>query len=153
MSFSKDGTEQIMLFKLFFCFSFQSLTRFGRTMGRMHCDSEPLKIGTLVMSHSLIRSPVRSHRSLTRLLGTACFARAPLRSFARSLIHLLPNSWDNGISFFSNFQCVLNLSGMTMKSAHRALRHLLVCSLVHKIVNLVSKEVCEVNSSENCLFA
>ena len=51
--------------------------------------SEPHKIDTLVMSHSLIRSPVRSHRSLTRSLGTACFARAPLRSFARSLAHSL----------------------------------------------------------------
>ena len=51
--------------------------------------SEPHKIKTLVMSHSLIRSPVRSHRSLTRSLGTACFARAPLRSFARSLAHSL----------------------------------------------------------------
>ena len=45
------------------------LTRFGRRMGRMHCDSE--------------------HRSLTRLLRTARFARAPLRSFARSLAHSL----------------------------------------------------------------
>ena len=44
------------------------LTRFGRTMGRMHCDLEPLEMSTLVMSHSLIRSLVRSHRSLT------CFA-------------------------------------------------------------------------------
>ena len=51
--------------------------------------SEPHKIDTLVMSHSLIRSPVRSHRSLTRSLGTACFARAPQRSFARSLAHSL----------------------------------------------------------------
>ena len=94
------------------------LTRFGRTMGRMHCDSEPLKIGTLVMSHSLIRSLVRLHRSLTRLLHTARFillaslARCYVRSLARSLS--FPSSWDNGI-FLSNFQCVLNHSGMTMK--------------------------------------
>ena len=67
--------------------------------------SEPHRIETLVMSHSLIRSPVRSHRSLTRSLGTACFARAPLRSFARSLIYLLPSSWDNGIFFFQFSMC------------------------------------------------
>ena len=54
--------------------------------------SEPHRIETLVMSHSLIRSPVRSHRSLTRSLGTACFARAPLRSFARSLARSLAHS-------------------------------------------------------------
>ena len=39
------------------------------------------------MSHLLIRSLVRSHRSLTRLLRTGSFARAPLRLFARSLAH------------------------------------------------------------------
>ena len=112
------------------------LTRFGCTMGRMHCDSEPLKIGMLVMSHSLIRSLVRLHRSLTRLLRTARFillpslARCCVHSFARSLTHSLPSSWDNGI-FLSNFQCVLNHSGMTMKSTHKVLGHSLVRSLVH----------------------
>ena len=55
--------------------------------------------------------------------------------------------------FFSNFQCVLNLSGMTMKSTHGVLGHLLVRSLILKIVNLISKEVCKVNSSENRFFA
>ena len=68
------------------------LTRFGLTMGRMHYDSEPLKIDTLE-----IRPLTRSLAPLTRLFHTARFARAPLRSFARSL-------------------AVLNHSGMTMKS-------------------------------------
>ena len=54
------------------------LTRFGRTMGRMHYDSEPLKFGTLVMSHSLIRSLVCS-----ALLDS--LARRCVRSLARSL--------------------------------------------------------------------
>ena len=56
------------------CFAIRHLaapqTRFGCTMGRMHCDSKPLKS---VMSHSLIRSLVCLHRSLTRLLRTARF--------------------------------------------------------------------------------
>ena len=118
------------------------LTRFGRTMGRMHCDSEPLKFGTLVMGHSLIRSLVRLHRSLTRLLRTARFillpslARCCVHSFARSLTHSLPSSWDNGI-FLSNFQCVLNHSGMTMKSTHKVLGHSLVRSLVHSHRTLI----------------
>ena len=40
-----------------------------------------------------------------------------------------------------------------MKLTHGVLGHLLVRWLVHKIVNLVSKEVCKVDLSENCLFA
>ena len=79
------------------------LTRFGRTMGRMQCDSEPLRIGALVMSHSLIRSLVRSHRALIRLLHTARFARAPLRSFARllaqSLAPALVGQWNIFVQF------------------------------------------------------
>ena len=86
------------------------------------------------------------------MIRTARYARAPLRSFARSLTHSLPSSWDNGI-FLSKIQFVLNLSGMTMKSTHGVLGHLLVRSLILKIVNLISKEVCKVNSSENRFFA
>ena len=95
------------------------LTRFGCTMGRMHCDSEPLKIGTLVMSHSLIRSLVRLHRSLTRLLRTARFillpslARCCIHSFARSLTHSLPSSWGSG-TFMSGFLSVLDHGGAAM---------------------------------------
>ena len=47
----------------------------------------------LALGHSLVRSLVRSHRSLVRLLRTARFARA-LRcahSFARSLPSLTPS--------------------------------------------------------------
>ena len=50
------------------------------------------QIQTEVLGHSLVRSLVRSHRSLARLLRTARFARA-LRcahSFARSLTSLTP---------------------------------------------------------------
>jgi len=75
----------------------------------LHSDPECLEIATLVMGHSLVRSLVRSHRSLVRLLRTARFARA-LRcahSFARSLAHSLPSSWDSGI-FLSYFQSVLD---------------------------------------------
>ena len=39
-----------------------------------HSDSEFLEIGTLVMGHSLIRSLIRPHRSLTRLLHNVRFA-------------------------------------------------------------------------------
>ena len=51
-----------------------------------------------VLGHSLLRSLVRSHRSLIRLLRTARFARA-LRcahSLARSLTHSLRSSWGSG---------------------------------------------------------
>ena len=54
--------------------------------------SEPLENRMFLMSPSLIRSLVRSHRSLVCLLLTACFARA-LRC-----AHSLLSSWDNGIS-------------------------------------------------------
>ena len=87
------------------------------------------------LGHSLVRLLVHSHRSLTCLLRTARFillpslARCCVHSFARSLTHSLPSSWDNGI-FLSNFQCVLNHSGMTMKSTHKVLGHSLVRSLI-----------------------
>ena len=55
------------------------------------------------MSHSLIRSLVCSHRSLTRLLHTARFACAPLRSFARllaqSLAPALVGEWNIFVQF------------------------------------------------------
>ena len=58
-----------------------------------HCGLEQPRIETEVLGHSLVRSLVRSHRSLVRLLWTARFARA-LRcahSFARSLTSLTPS--------------------------------------------------------------
>ena len=53
------------------------------------------------------------------------FVPDPIRNPTK--VHSLPSSWDNGI-FLSNFQCVLNHSGMTMKLT---LGHSLVRSLVH----------------------
>ena len=58
------------------------LTRFGRTMGRMHYDSESLKFGKFGSNEPLTHP-------LTHLLRTARFARTPLRSFVRSLAHSL----------------------------------------------------------------
>ena len=84
---------------------FQSL---HRTLGRMTMKSTRRGLG-----HLLLRSLVRSHRSLIRLLLTARFARA--HSFARSLTHSLQSSWDCGfclqnervgfISFEPTVQC------------------------------------------------
>ena len=59
-----------------------------------------------VLGHSLLRSLVRSHRSLIRLPRTARFARA-LRyahSLARSLTHSLQNSWERDLCLW--IQCV-----------------------------------------------
>ena len=56
-----------------------------------------LKSTRRVMSHSLVRSLIRSHRSLTHLLRTARFARAPLRWFARSLARSLIRSGAHGV--------------------------------------------------------
>ena len=67
---------------------------FERTLGRM-----TMKSTRRVLGHSLVRSLVRSHRSLIRLLRTARFARA-LRcahSLARSLTHSLPSSSERGL--------------------------------------------------------
>ena len=64
------------------------------TVGRM-----TMKSTRRVLGHSLLRSLVRSHRSLIRLLRTARFARA-LRcahSFARSLTHSLRSSWERDL--------------------------------------------------------
>ena len=52
-----------------------------------------------VLGHSLLRSLVRSHRSLIRLLRTARFARALCcaHSLARSLTRSLRSSWERGL--------------------------------------------------------
>ena len=95
----------LIKYSQFHCFS-----RSDKTIWPYHSDSKLLEIGMLVMGHSLIRSLVRSHRSLVRLLRTARFARA-LRcahSFARSLTHSLLSSWDSGV-LLSDFQSVLTL--------------------------------------------
>ena len=59
-----------------------------------------------VLGHSLLRSLVRSHRSLIRLLRTARCARA-LRcthSFARSLTRSLRSSWERDLC--QSIECV-----------------------------------------------
>ena len=66
----------------------------------------------------------------------ASLTRRCVRSLTRWLTHSLPSSWDNGI-FLSNFQCVLNHSGMTMKLTHRVPGHSLVCSLVRSHCTLI----------------
>ena len=58
-----------------------------------HYGRKQPRIQTVVLGHSLVRSLVRSHRSLVRLLRTVRFARA-LRcahSLARSLTSLTPS--------------------------------------------------------------
>ena len=63
------------------------------TKAMVHYGPEHARIQTEVLGHSLVRSLVRSHRSIVRLLRTARFARA-LRcahSFARSLTSLTPS--------------------------------------------------------------
>ena len=100
--------------------NFENLTKFfGMRAGRILCriwrnlnDAQrfkTLEIELLELGHSLVRSHVHSHRSLTHLLCTARFARALrcARSFARSLTRSLPSSSDREI-FLSNFQSVLN---------------------------------------------
>ena len=56
-----------------------------RVGSTVHCGPEQPRIQTALLGHSLVRSLVRSHRSLVRLLQTARFARA-LRC-AHSLAH------------------------------------------------------------------
>ena len=54
----------------------------------VHCGPEQLKIQTEVLGHSLVRSLVRSHRSLVELAPPCSLrSRAPLRSLVRSLAH------------------------------------------------------------------
>ena len=69
-------------------------------MSHLHGDSEPLKIGTLEMGHSLVRLLIRSRRSCICLLRTARFART-LRWPLRSSAHSLPSSWETD-------SCLLN---------------------------------------------
>ena len=59
-----------------------------------------------VLAHSLLHSLARSHRSLIRLLRTACFARALCcaHSFARSLTRSLRSSWERGFCLWN--ECV-----------------------------------------------
>ena len=69
-----------------------------------------MKLTRRVMDHSLIRSLIRSHRSLIRLLRTASFARALCRAhslarlLARSLTHSLPSSWESGFCLWN--ECI-----------------------------------------------
>ena len=61
-----------------------------RAEGPTHCGLEQQRIKTKVLGHSLVRSLVRSHRSLICLLRPARFACALhcAHSFARSLTSL-----------------------------------------------------------------
>ena len=66
----------------------------ARKMGKeMHCGLEQPRLQAEVLGHSLVRSLVRSHSSLVRLLRTARFARALCcaHSFACSLTSLTPS--------------------------------------------------------------
>ena len=72
------------------------LTRFGRRMGRMHSDSEPLKISTLSMSHLLIRSLVCSRHSLACSAQLAFLAPHCVRSLVGSLARSLTRSRARG---------------------------------------------------------
>ena len=66
----------------------------------VHYGLEPPKIQTAVLGHSLVRSLVRLHRSLVRLLRTARLART-LRC-SRSL-RSLPRFWESRWLFFQCF--------------------------------------------------
>ena len=68
----------------------------------LHRGLEQTRIETELLGHSLVRSLVRSHHSLVRLLQTACFARA-LRcahSFAHSLARGKVNFWCLNMTWF-----------------------------------------------------
>ena len=73
----------------------QVITYAALSTGQFHvtpwhyCLEQP-KIQTAVLGHSLVRSLVRSHRSLVRLLRTARALRCA-HSFARSLTSLTPS--------------------------------------------------------------
>merc|ERR1711951_261612 len=79
----------------------QQLFRTAAALPWGHCTVGPMTMKSTrrVLGHSLLRSLVRSHRSLIRLLRTARFARA-LRCahlFARSLTHSLQSSWERDL--------------------------------------------------------
>ena len=65
-----------------------------------HSGPDQPRIQIRVLGHSLIRSLVRSYRSLVRLLRTARFARALhcAHSFARSLTSLAPSLVGKGMA-------------------------------------------------------
>ena len=67
--------------------------RVPRTLGRM-----TMKLTRWTLSPSLLQSLFRSHRSLIRLLCTACLARALrcIHLFARSFTHSPQSSWESG---------------------------------------------------------
>ena len=81
-----------------------------------YCYSEPRKIGTLVLGHSLVRSLIRPHRSLICLLRTARFAHALhcahsfVRSLARSLAPELMGKSFLFMNWMRRFHAVLTHS-------------------------------------------
>ena len=79
-------------------YMFNELKQISLNNDQCTVGSMTMKSTRRVRGHSLLRSLVRSHRSLIRLLRTARFARA-LRcahSFARSLTRSLRSSWERG---------------------------------------------------------
>ena len=62
-----------------------------------HSDLEPLKIGTLELDHSLLRSLAHSLAPLTHSLCTARFACALhyAHLFVSLFAHSLGSSWDS----------------------------------------------------------
>ena len=122
-----------------------------------HSDSGDLKIRTLIMGHSLIRSLIRSHRSLVRLLRIARFARA-LRCalwFHRSpIIFLLMKKmwctlptmgWWDSLFFMSHFRG----SPITVRERHLPLTRaeqltlssLLWFSRVNRVMSEMKKKI------------
>ena len=100
-----------------------SSIRYRSTLGR-----NDMKSTRRVLGHSLLRSLVRPHRSLIRLLRTARFAHA-LRcahSFARSLTHSFPGSWESCsclwnervdfIQFQSTVNCIVSITEEILRS-------------------------------------
>ena len=71
-----------------------------RTVGQ-NC----MKSTRRVLGHSLVRSLIRSHRSLIRLLRTT--------RFARSLTHSLPSSWESGLCLY-DFDPLCNASQLAI---------------------------------------
>ena len=67
-----------------------------------HYGPKQPRIQTEVLGHSLVRSLIRSHRSLVCLLRTARFARAHryTHSLAHSLAHGKVNDWMPILSVF-----------------------------------------------------
>ena len=77
----------------------------------LHYGRKQPRIQTEILGHSLVRSLIRSHRSIFRLLRTARFARA-LRcahSFARSLTLLTPSLVRKGMIRWLFILCFLSI--------------------------------------------